>query len=412
MKKIFVSITILYIFLFFLEFSFNYFKKHHEVTYKIDNIEIKEDYRGNTKEEENNYYLELKTEKNTFYIQTYEDFKKEKRIIKQVKYYSDDNYECILPIFKKNAVLTDLICIEDGKQINYNTIQNSQITEFLNTISEYPKENYKDNLENVIMRNQTRFYPSNLPKDHYIALTYYKGLLVADETSFREIELFKKDVYTQKIKAFTNNKYLIINYNNNYDSNEFYVVNLKTRQYDAFGSNNTIKYDAYIQGTLENSVYLFDKDSKNQYQLDLKEKTITRIGNTNTGIKYYDGTWQNKNAYEAVNKELKFKEYETTDEYIMIKKIRGKKYGTTIYVKEVNGVYEVYRGIRDNQNLIYLFTTTDYKTMNFLKDYIYYKDGIYIKMYSDLTGIKTIMNSSEITNKSVSFYIGENIWKH
>ena len=409
MKKIFVSITILYIFLFFLEFSFNYFKKHHEVTYKIDNIEIKEDYRGNTKEEENNYYLELKTEKNTFYIQTYEDFKKEKRIIKQVKYYSDDNYECILPIFKKNAVLTDLICIEDGKQINYNTIQNSQITEFLNTISEYPKENYKDNLENVIMRNQTRFYPSNLPKDHYIALTYYKGLLVADETSFREIELFKKDVYTQKIKAFTNNKYLIINYNNNYDSNEFYVVNLKTRQYDAFGSNNTIKYDAYIQGTLENSVYLFDKDSKNQYQLDLKEKTITRIGNTNTGIKYYDGTWQNKNAYEAVNKELKFKEYETTDEYIMIKKIRGKKYGTTIYVKEVNGVYEVYRGIRDNQNLIYLFTTTDYKTMNFLKDYIYYKDGIYIKMYSDLTGIKTIMNSSEITNKSVSFYIGENI---
>ena len=409
MKKIFVSITILYIFLFFLEFSFNYFKKHHEVTYKIDNIEIKEDYRGNTKEEENNYYLELKTEKNTFYIQTYEDFKKEKRIIKQVKYYSDDNYECILPIFKKNAVLTDLICIEDGKQINYNTIQNSQITEFLNTISEYPKENYKDNLENVIMRNQTRFYPSNLPKDHYIALTYYKGLLVADETSFREIELFKKDVYTQKIKAFTNNKYLIINYNNNYDSNEFYVVNLKTRQYDAFGSNNTIKYDAYIQGTLENSVYLFDKDSKNQYQLDLKEKTITRIGNTNTGIKYYDGTWQNKNAYEAVNKELKFKEYETTDEYIMIKKIRGKNYGTTIYVKEVNGVYEVYRGIRDNQNLIYLFTTTDYKTMNFLKDYIYYKDGIYIKMYSDLTGIKTIMNSSEITNKSVSFYIGENI---
>lgn len=412
MKKIFVSITILYIFLFFLEFSFNYFKKHHEVTYKIDNIEIKEDYRGNTKEEENNYYLELKTEKNTFYIQTYEDFKKEKRIIKQVKYYRDDNYECILPIFKKNTVLTDLICIEDGKQINYNTIQNSQITEFLNTISEYPKENYKDNLENVIMRNQTRFYPSNLPKDHYIALTYYKGLLVADETSFREIELFKKDVYTQKIKAFTNNKYLIINYNNSYDSNEFYVVNLKTRQYDTFGSNNTIKYDAYIQGTLENSVYLFDKDSKNQYQLDLKEKTITRIGNTNTGIKYYDGTWQNKNAYEAVNKELKFKEYETTDEYIMIKKIRGKNYGTTIYVKEVNGVYEVYRGIRDNQNLIYLFTTTDYKTMNFLKEYIYYKDGIYIKMYSDLTGIKTIMNSSEITNKSVSFYIGENIWKH
>ena len=70
---------------------------------------------------------------------------------------------------------------------------------------------------------------------------------------------------------------------------------------------------------------------------------------------------------------------------------------------------EVYRGIRDNKNLTYLFTTTDYKTMKFYKDYIYYKNGIYIKMYSDLTGIKTIMKSSEITNKSVDFYVGENI---
>lgn len=409
MKKIFASITILYIFLFFLEFSFNYFKKHHEVTYKIDSFEIKEDYRGNTKGEENNYYIELKTEKNTFHIQTYEDFQKEKKIIKEVKYYNDGTNECILPIFKKNKVVTDLICISDGKEWNYNTNKNSKIDEYLNTIPEYSKENYEDKLDNVIMRMQASVYLSNLPKDQFVALTYYKGLLVADETSFREIELFKKDVYTQKIKAFTNNKYLIINYNNNYDSNEFYVVDLKTRQYNTFGSNNIIKYDAYIQGILDDSVYLFDKDSKIQYQLDLKDETITRIGNVNTGIKYYDGTWKNRNAYEAVNEELKFKEYESNDEYVMIKKIRGTNYGTTIYVKEVNGIYEVYRGIRDNKNLTYLFTTTDYKTMKFYKDYIYYKNGIYIKMYSDLTGIKTIMKSSEITNKSVDFYVGENI---
>lgn len=409
MKKIFASITILYIFLFFLEFSFNYFKKHHEVTYKIDNFEIKENYRGNTKGEENNYYIELKTEKNTFHIQTYEDFQKEKKIIKEVKYYNDGTNECIFPIFKKNKVVTDLICISDGKEWNYNTNKNSKIDEYLNTIPEYSKENYEDKLDNVIMRMQASVYLSNLPKDQFVALTYYKGLLVADETSFREIELFKKDVYTQKIKAFTNNKYLIINYNNNYDSNEFYVVDLKTRQYNTFGSNNIIKYDAYIQGILDDSVYLFDKDSKIQYQLDLKDETITRIGNVNTGIKYYDGTWKNRNAYEAVNEELKFKEYESNDEYVMIKKIRGTNYGTTIYVKEANGIYEVYRGIRDNKNLTYLFTTTDYKTMKFYKDYIYYKNGIYIKMYSDLTGIKTIMKSSEITNKSVDFYVGENI---
>ena len=92
----------------------------------------------------------------------------------------------------------------------------------------------------------------------------------------------------------------------------------------------------------------------------------------------------------------------------MIKKIRGNNYGTTIYVKEKNDKFEVYKTIRNDKNLMYLFTTTDYKTMNFIGDYIFYKDGIYIKMYSDFTGIKTIMNSNEITNKTVSFYVGEN----
>ena len=92
----------------------------------------------------------------------------------------------------------------------------------------------------------------------------------------------------------------------------------------------------------------------------------------------------------------------------MIKKIRGNNYGTTIYVKEKNDKFEVYKTIRNDKNLIYLFATTDYKTMNFIGDYIFYKDGIYIKMYSDFTGIKTIMNSNEITNKTVSFYVGEN----
>ena len=98
-----------------------------------------------------------------------------------------------------------------------------------------------------------------------------------------------------------------------------------------------------------------------------------------------------------------------SDKYVMIKKIMGNNYGTTIYVEEENGIYKVYKSPRNNGRLIYLFTTTDYKTMYFLNDYIYYKDGIYIKQYSDLTGTKTIIKDSEIQNKTVSFYIGENV---
>ena len=86
MKKIFTSILVIYIFFFFLEFCFNYFKKSHIEEYKINDIIIKEDYKGNTKNEENNYYFEIKTNKNIFYIKTFTDYKKENMIIKDKKY--------------------------------------------------------------------------------------------------------------------------------------------------------------------------------------------------------------------------------------------------------------------------------------------------------------------------------------
>lgn len=410
MKKIFASIIVLYIFFFFLEFCFNYFKKSHEVTYVINNIEIKEDYKGNTKGETNNYYFEIKTPQNTFHIQTYEDFKKENKIIKEIKYFTNEEYECILPIFKKDQILTDLICINNkGIEQNYNTIQNDEIDNFLSEIKLYKKENYIDDTKNIMLNGTTTYYANNLNPNYFLAFTYYKGVKIADQTSLREVELFKKDRYTQKVKTFAYNKYITIDYNNNYESNEFIVLDLKNRKTSTIGSNFVVNFDSYIQGIVNNSVYVFDKDTKSQYQIDLKEKTIIRTGTASTGIKYYDGTWQNKSAYDAAKEEIIFKEYDSSDKYIMIKKIMGNNYGTTIYVEEENGIYKVYKSPRNNGRLIYLFTTTDYKTMYFLNDYIYYKDGIYIKQYSDLTGSKTIIKDSEITNKTVSFYIGENV---
>lgn len=409
MKKILSSILVIYIFFFFLEFSFNYFKKSHIEEYKINDITIKEDYKGNTKNEENNYYFEIQTNKNTFYIQTFTDYKKEKQIIKDIKYFENDKYECILPIFKNNKLETDLICIENNIQKNYNTFENEEIETFLNNIEEYNKENYKENLEKKLIKGLSTFYVNNLPENNYLALTYYKGIKIADKTSFREIELFTKDEYNQKIKTFYKDKYLVIDYNNKYESNEFILVDLKTRKQDTIGSNHIIDYDAYIQGKVDNSIYIFDKDTKSQYQIDIKDKTIIRTGNENTGIKYYDGTWQNKTVYDAIKEELTFKEYDQTTEYVMIKNLRGENNGYTIYVKENNNKYDVYINYRNKSKLIYLLTTTEYQSLNFFKDEIYYKDDIYLKMYSNKTGNKTIIKDTELKNKSITFYVGENI---
>lgn len=406
MKKIIASTIVIYMFLFFLEIGFNYFKQKHIVEYKINDFIIKEDYRGNIKNEENNYYFEIKTKENTFYLQTYENFSKKKKIIKKIEHFKNDTYECVLPIFEKNKIVTDLLCIEKGNQKNYNTIQNNEIDNFLEQTN-YPKENYIENNSQIIKKGLSTFYVDNLPEKNYLAFNYYKGIKIADKTALTEIELFANDIYTQKIKTFYNNKYFIIDYNNKYESNEFILIDLKTTKKTIIGSNNKIKYDAYIQGTLNNAVYLFDKDSKSQYQIDLKDETITRIGTINSGIKYYDGTWQIINTYDAIKEEIKFKDYSQTNDYVMIKNIRGEKYGTTIYIKEVNGKYEVYESYRNNKTLIYLFTTTDYQSLNFVDDYIYYIDGINIKVYSNKTGSKKVIQDSELKNKNITIYAGE-----
>ena len=181
-----------------------------------------------------------------------------------------------MPIFKKDQILTDLICINsEGIEQNYNTIQNDEIDNFLSEIKLYKKENYIDDTKNIMLNGTSTYYANNLNPNYFLAFTYYKGVKIADQTSFREVELFKKDRYTQKVKTFVDNKYITIDYNNNYDSNEFIVLDLKNRKTSTVGSNFVVNFDSYIQGIVNNSVYVFDKDTKSQYQIDLKEKTLS-----------------------------------------------------------------------------------------------------------------------------------------
>lgn len=406
MKKIFTSILVIYIFFFFLEFSFNYFKKTEITEYKINDIYIKEDYKGNTKNEENNYYFEIKTKENTYYAQIFKDYKKQNQIITDIKYFKNNEYECLLPIFKNNKIETEVLCNYNNKQINYTNITNNEVIEFVDNLGLI---NYKDDKTKELKKGLSTFYVNNLEPNTYIALNYYKGIKIANKVSFTEYKLFEKDEYNQKIKAFYKDKYFIIDYNNKYESNEFKLVNIKTGKEETIGSNHVISFDAYVQGIIDDSIYIFDKDTKSQYQIDIKDKTITRIGNEKTGFKYYDGTWQNKNIYEAIKEEIKFKEYESNNEYVMIKNINGNNYGYNLYVKQINDKYEVYRDYRKNNILTYLFTTTDYSTIFSYKDSIYFKDGIYLKTYSQLTGIKTIIRDTELKNKSIIFYVGEEL---
>lgn len=233
-----------------------------------------------------------------------------------------------------------------------------------------------------------------------------------DKTALKEVELFTKDKYSQKINGFIDEKYFVINYEDNFESQEFIVVNLKKQTEEVIGSDNVINYDSYVQGIVNNSAFIFDKDTKIQYELDLDNKSILRTGNQNTGIKYYDKTWSTISAYDAVKTEVIFPKYDQTDEYIKIDKVNGENNGVTYYIKQNGNKYDVYESPRNSGIKTYIFTTSDYKTIKYIDNYIYFEYENTIKYYTNTLGIRQIIKDNEIaSNNTIIFNVIGEVWE-
>ena len=105
------------------------------------------------------------------------------------------------------------------------------------------------------------------------------------------------------------------------DGKERYVGDNTSAKKTEIISNNKISMDCYMQGTIGDEVYLFDKTNKKQYRINLKNKTVSLSGNKSKGIEIYNnGKLTTGSAYQAAKKEITFNKY-TVDN-----KLNGKVY--------------------------------------------------------------------------------------
>ena len=98
---------------------------------------------------------------------------------------------------------------------------------------------------------------------------------------------------------------------------------------------------------------------------------------------------------------------DSKDGYDRIDKVGNLKSGYYYYYKKVKNQYEVYRAnIQEPNKLTYLFTTSKIDEIKYMRDYVYYKEGNFIKYYHDAFGIRTIALDKEFEfNKSLQYYI-------
>lgn len=419
MKKIFMMLLVMFIIYIGIQLGFRFFGSGHEYEYFLSHeefdVHIKERFVNNTKGETDSYYFDITIDDTTFSYQTYESFNKADHIIKDVVYYKDTGYKCILPIFVEKKIISDVMCLKDNIVYNYHSIKgnNHSVDSFIDSLTEYgyDESNWIDSASSTNI-DDLIFYKENTVENHFIALSTYKGVYTLNAVNLyklKEIELFNNDIYKRPISIVFKNYYLVADYNAQYRFDKFFVVDLTSNKVSEIDCDREISFDSYIQGTNNNSVYLFDRDSKKQYEINLKTNKVLEVGNENTQIKIYrNGDWDKVTAITAKNSTILFdSEYKSEIEenrFARIDKVGGDVSGYYYFYQKSGSEYYVYRSPVNSSQLTYLFKTTDINRISYYQDYVYYIYGAEIRYFNDKIGIRKLIKDNELSfNENLIF---------
>lgn len=410
-------------FYFIVQVGFKYLGSGHTVRYEIKGnnylVEVSENATLNTKGEIDSYYFVFKINNKIYPFLTYQIFNKNDRVVKNVEYFKNESYECIYPIFKKEEQVTDILCYYNDILYNYHDLKNKsgELEKFAKDMEEYGYDftHWVDDTgrEQNDENGPITVYPKNIATNHYIGIDNYDGIYLINnyikDKPLYNITIFSNDSYEKIIETRASRYYITADYNSTYDFNTFHVVDLVYNDKKTIKYHSQISFNSYIQGTVDGVVYLFDKNAKKQYKIDPKSETVVEVGNEQTGIKYYSlGKWENRKVTEALNSNLYFNLYSVEPEngYERVDKVGGDLSGYYYYYKKNGEKYDVYRStIKDKDVKTYLFSTSNMNEIEYLRDYIYYKEGNYLRYYQDMTGIRTVAFDKEFEfNKTLHYY--------
>jgi hypothetical protein len=174
----------------------------------------------------------------------------------------------------------------------------------------------------------------------------------------------------------------------------------------------SITDDSFIQGVVDNKLYMIDRPNKVQYTIDIYNKDIKISGDINNATKYYtDGRWQSKSIVEVIDNNLLFNFKSIIPDRLKaynplyVDEVGGDTDGYYyLYLQENNGV-NVYRVDKQNLNVMTLiFTVPSINDIKYSDNGIYFvsKDTLYT--YHDNIGIRPIIKYSEFTSNKTNLY--------
>ena len=256
----------------------------HEVSYTIDNYNISEHFYIN----KNHFYDLVITNNKENYTYTLEkNFSKGKRIIKSIKEFRGNNLVCIVPIYK-NDIELNVYCDLDNKEVSIDYLIKTDNNDF-KTIKKKLKKykiNYPSSSNAYTEYKKNTIYQKNLLDNYNYYIWNYKGILVLNNKTLKYQKILNYDLY-DNIMATTVDKYYVLFENTDVNGIEnVYYYDSRKSKLNKFKLKEKLAKDSYINGVVDNIIYVTDRKNQKEYKINISKKSIERIDNDVNYIVY------------------------------------------------------------------------------------------------------------------------------
>ena len=371
----------------------------HDFTYKINKYKIHEHFYIN----KNHFYdMTIVNNKNNYTYTLNKKLSKQKRIIKSIKTYKSNNLVCIIPIYKKDIDL-DIYCNLDNEQVSKDYLVKTYNKDFDKILEKAKK--YKINLPSSSNTKKKykklTVYQNNILDNYNYYVWNYKGIIVLNNKELKYQKVLNYDLY-DSVMATSIDRYYVIFENTNVNGIEnIYYYDSKKNKLNTFKLKDKLDKDSYINGVVDNYIYVTDRKNKKEYKINISKQKIEQVDDNLNYIVYEN----NK------KKKLSKSDFFMNDQYFDNVFIKDKKITDSLeLIKEGNYYYyfkdnRIYRVLDTNKKYkILLLELEDIKEWKVYDNTIIImaRDSIYT--YTDQEGLRKIIKSNELKYNYKNIY--------
>ena len=398
MKKI-ISILIVFALLMLgYQVIINFFISSYSISYSLINSDSsfnidEKYYKGN------NYdFIVNDDKKNTYIFSSVYDFNKQKRVVKDIAYYSSKDVSCILPIYKR-GYLGDISCYYKGSQVSLSYLESINVStdKIIDKMSEYGYKKVKNDTSfethNLNNNSVANVYDGNVDDDYIFPIWNYNGIFYIEKPKVVEKNYLDVDVYDNSNSYLMGKYYFIFNFQDSSSLSDLIFINLEDKGKTTLTFSSGLSSDMYINGSYNNKLYVTDLKEKIEYSLDPKSEKIEVVGEEDSFINVVDGKLVTVNKRDFFSDKKYFDIIKNDELKKKYGDIEFRESGNYYYFLKNNEFYKVYKdNIEKPIKLVKTNKVVDWKAN--------YNELIYIEndtlyLYTEGRGVRPIVKNSE-----------------